>query len=295
MKTRFTNQPYHEEDYSPRDAYQPEERGVSRGSWFYPVVNFTLIDLLQRLFMGIKRLLVAIKYQFYKKTGASEAGSPGGPGRGKRTIPWFKIGMIGLVLFMFTQKDFQFSINMRAPKAVAGQEDVSKRPDEAVRQGMNIAQAISYKDNNRSSAASGKKATAISKSLNDSDVEAYIKRFRKVAVMEMKKFGIPASVKMAWGILESRAGQEVAAALDNNHFGALMEGQPYTTAWENWRAHSMLLRANYSGLFQSGSDYQRWVKALDQARVSADRDFDKNLLSLIERYQLDRLDQEFMQ
>jgi flagellum-specific peptidoglycan hydrolase FlgJ len=294
MKTRFTNQPYHGEEYSSRDTYQSEERGVSRGSWFYPAFNFTLIDLLQRLFMGLKRLLVAFKYQFYKKAGSPGAGRSDRSATGMRKIPWFKIGMIGLFLFMFTQKDFQFSINMRAPKAVPGQEDQASRDEEAVRQGMNIAQAIAFKDQNRASKASRReKAAAVS--LNDAQVETYIKRFRKVAIMEMKKFGIPASIKMAWGILESGAGEKTAAALDNNHFGTLMEGQPYTTAWENWRAHSMLLQSNYSGLFQSGNDYRRWVKALDQAGVTADRGFDENLLNIIERYQLDRLDQEFMQ
>lgn len=291
MKTRYTNKPYYDNSQNHNERYKADGKSVSQGQWYYPVFNITLIDLVQRLFMGIKRLLVALKYQFYKKTNYSPMDRSDVQGTGKWKIPWFKIGLVGLVLFIFTQKDFQFSINMKAPKAVPGQEDMTDIHADASGQGMNIAQAISFKDRKKTSRNAG---SSMSVDLNDQDVEVYIKRFRKVAMVEMQKFGIPASVKMAWGILESEAGQKSEASINNNHFGYLMQGQPFTTAWENWRAHSLLLQANYSGLFHIGNNYSQWIKALDKAKVSADPDFDKNLLNIIEKYQLDRLDQEFM-
>lgn len=293
MKTSFTNQPYYDRDYNHTERERVKEKGVSRGQWYYPVFNFTLIDLLERLLMGLKRLFVALKYQLYKKSNASVGGSrTQAPIAGKWKIPWFRIGIIGLIVFMFTQKDFQFSINMRAPQGVRGEESTAQGKEDNAHQEMNIVQAISYQDRNTKNR---KNKPELLVSLNEMAAEAYIGRFRKVAVMEMKKFGIPASVKMAWGILESGAGQKVEASVNNNHFGRLMEGQPFTTAWENWRAHSLLLQSEYSGLFHNGSSYKDWIKALDKARVSTDRDFDKKLLNIIERFQLQQLDQEPMQ
>ena len=49
--------------------------------------------------------------------------------------------------------------------------------------------------------------------------ESYIKQYRKLAVEEMKKYRIPASITLAQGLLESGAGQSVLARKSNNHFG----------------------------------------------------------------------------
>ena len=51
------------------------------------------------------------------------------------------------------------------------------------------------------------------------DAEAYIKKYRKIAVKEMKKYGIPASITLAQGILESGSGNSRLAKKGKNHFG----------------------------------------------------------------------------
>ncbi len=288
MKTRYSHQPYYHNDQSRGNGYRSNEKRVSRGQWYHPVINLTLVDILYKLFMGIKRIFVALKYQVFKNTQQEFSGSVASIGIGKFKVPWVKLVLIGIVIFLFTQKDFQFSFNMKAPLSNSTSKTASLQGNGDAQQ-MNVAQTISLLDRKKSRSSSAKTATP---PFNDQTVESYIKRFRKVALMEMKKFGIPASIKMAWGILETQGGMERA---DNNHFGALMEGQPFTTAWENWRLHSVMLQSNYSGLFHSGDDYKSWVKALDKADVSSDRNFDKKMLNLIERYQLFLLDQELMQ
>lgn len=239
--------------------------------------------------MGIWRLLVALKYQFYKNIWGGGAVQSSRAGAKKFRIPWFKVGLVGVAIFFFTQKDIQFSINMKAP--LGGEEyGASQTSQGGDHQQMNVAQAISFREKGKKD-----KKTEAALNLNEQRVDEYISRFRKVALMEMKKFGIPASVKMAWGLLESEAGQKPERLQDNNHFGPLMAGQPFTTAWENWRAHSLLLQTNYSGLLSIGNNYRKWIKALDEARVSTDRDFDQKLLFIIDQYQLHLLDREILQ
>ncbi len=291
MRSRYSNQPYDQGD-SRNNYDQSNEKSVSRGQWFFPAIDFTLMDLLQKLLMGFKRLFIALKYQFYKKASPEETMGFGSGSARKWKIPWFKVGLVGIVIFLFTQKDIQFSINMRAP--LGGEESVGSSGDsDADRQPMNVAQAIPMK-NSVKREKKGERNTAGQglSTYSTYDANAYISRFRKVALMEMKKFGIPASIKMAWGILDSQAGNKPARLEDNNHFGAIMEGTPFATAWENWRAHSLLLQEQYPGLFQGGNDYRQWVKMLDQADISGDKQFGQKLNRIIEQYELHQLDLE---
>ena len=58
----------------------------------------------------------------------------------------------------------------------------------------------------------------VKKSKSQTDVEKYIDRFKKVAMTEHQKFGIPASITLAQGILESGAGKSLLTKKTNNHF-----------------------------------------------------------------------------
>lgn len=143
---------------------------------------------------------------------------------------------------------------------------------------------------------------------------AYIRRFQRVAIAEMEKFGIPASISMAQGLLESNAGQSRLAREINNHFGIKCHSktcQPghcdnyhddsakdffvrYGNAWESWRAHSKLLAdpsRRYAGFIKScGNDYLCWAKGLKKKGYATAPRYDKKLIDLIEKYQLHRLD-----
>ena len=106
----------------------------------------------------------------------------------------------------------------------------------------------------------------------------------------MEKYGIPASVKLAQGIIESWAGEHPAARQNNNHFGSPLRGEEFESAWESWRVHSHLLQSEYASLFKSGDSYKQWAKALKRSDYTDDRQYDKKLISVIEKYQLYLLD-----
>lgn len=140
----------------------------------------------------------------------------------------------------------------------------------------------------------------------------YIQRFGPVAVKEMKKYGIPASITLAQGLLESNAGQSKLATLNNNHFGIKCFSQKcqaghcsnhsddshkdffrkYHSAWESYRAHSLFLqRARYQHLLElPQSDYKAWAKGLSEAGYATDPKYASKLICIIDALNLHRFD-----
>lgn len=145
-------------------------------------------------------------------------------------------------------------------------------------------------------------------------VEAYIANFSGIAKEEMRKYKIPASITLAQGILESGSGQGRLAVKANNHFGIKCHGwtgqkiyhdddasqecfRKYKHAESSFEDHSTFLtsRSRYSKLFQlREDDYKAWAKGLRAAGYATDRKYPQKLISLIERYQLYRFDDEVL-
>ena len=132
---------------------------------------------------------------------------------------------------------------------------------------------------------------ALTPVVNDREVQHYIARYSQLAVQEMKEYGIPASVKMAQAILESDAGQSDYALYENNHFGRLLTGGDYANAGENWEAHSRYLAEEFPRLFKLGDSYKKWAQGLKKYGYSTRRNYDEQLIRIIERYQLYLLDE----
>ena len=140
----------------------------------------------------------------------------------------------------------------------------------------------------------------------------YVKRFSPVAVAEMKKYGIPASITLAQGLLESDAGQSRLAVNNNNHFGIKCFARncklghcsnhsddshkdffrKYKSVWESYRAHSLFLqRSRYQHLRKIPcSDYKSWAKGLSKAGYATDKKYANKLITLIESMKLHRFD-----
>ena len=148
--------------------------------------------------------------------------------------------------------------------------------------------------------------------LGQKDLNGFIKRFAPVAIVEMHKYDIPASIKMAQGIIESRAGHSKLAINNNNHFGMKCFSKKcskdhcsnatddhhkdffrkYKTIWESWRDHSLLLQGDrYKSLKKYKRDYKKWAKGLKKAGYATDKNYDKKLIDVIEKYQLYKLDE----
>lgn len=145
----------------------------------------------------------------------------------------------------------------------------------------------------------------------DDPYEAYIKKYSDIAVKEMQRSGVPASITLAQGLLESRAGQSPLAAEGNNHFGVkchndwtgktmLMDDESrnecfrvYPNVEESFRDHSDFLRYQdrYKGLFDlRQGDYKAWARGLKKAGYATDPAYATKLIDLIERYGLDKYD-----
>lgn len=145
-------------------------------------------------------------------------------------------------------------------------------------------------------------------------VEEYIEGYAEIAKEEMKLYNIPASITLAQGILESGAGKGELTRRANNHFGIKChewEGdvvyhnddrsqecfRKYNDSKYSYRDHSLFLseRKRYAGLFElDPDDYKSWAKGLRAAGYATDRKYPAKLIDLIERYQLDRFDDEVL-
>ena len=137
------------------------------------------------------------------------------------------------------------------------------------------------------------------------NTEDYVKFYSNIAMDEMIQFGIPASITLAQGILESGAGKGRLAVQANNHFGIKChdwngkkiyhdddEEQECFRKYDNpeysYRDHSLFLsnRARYSFLFDlKKDDYKQWAKGLKKAGYATDPKYPQKLIDLIQRYQ----------
>lgn len=139
----------------------------------------------------------------------------------------------------------------------------------------------------------------------------YIERYASVAQVEMRKFGIPASISLAQGLVESRAGHSTLARRNNNHFGMKCFSKKcakghcsnftddhhkdffriYQNSWESWRAHSqMLASGRYTTLKKYGKDYRNWAYGLKTLGYATDRNYAEKLIGMIEKYDLQKYD-----
>jgi hypothetical protein len=144
-------------------------------------------------------------------------------------------------------------------------------------------------------------------------VKIYIGKYKDIAIKEMKDYGIPASITLAQGILESNAGRSKLAIEANNHFGIKChvewQGKTfyqddetknecfrmYEHPEESFRDHSVFLsqRDRYKDLFSLDiTDYTSWANGLKAAGYATNPKYPESIISLIERFGLNRYDRE---
>ena len=143
------------------------------------------------------------------------------------------------------------------------------------------------------------------------DYEHYVLTYYPLAVEQMERYGIPASITLAQGLLESGAGKSELARKSNNHFGIkadkswkgksvssmdngrLCKFRKYKEVRDSYEDHSKFLagKERYAGLFRlKRTDYKGWAKGLRKAGYAEDRQYPQKLISLIERYNLQQYD-----
>lgn len=146
--------------------------------------------------------------------------------------------------------------------------------------------------------------------------EEYISKYAGIAVAEMYRSGIPASITLAQGLLESGAGRSSLASEGNNHFGIKCHNnwkgktmradddaknecfRVYSSAEESFRDHSDFLRYRdrYKFLFDFDiTDYKSWAAGLKKAGYATDPGYASKLIKYIEDYDLSAYDKMTLQ
>ncbi len=148
--------------------------------------------------------------------------------------------------------------------------------------------------------------------IKDEDAIPYINRFAETAQTEQRQYNIPASIKLAQGILESACGKSRLAVRNNNHFGIKCFSKnckkghctnfeddhhkdffrKYSSAWQSYRDHSIFLAGSrYEHLQKEGINYKAWAYGLKKAGYATDPNYAEKLIEIIERFNLHVYDQ----
>jgi LysM repeat protein len=143
--------------------------------------------------------------------------------------------------------------------------------------------------------------------------EEYLQMYQDDAIKEMNRSGVPASITMAQGMLESSYGNSELARKANNHFGIKCHSdwtgkkiykdddsknecfRVYKSVLDSYKDHSDFLtgKSRYAFLFDLKiTDYKGWAKGLRKAGYATNPKYPELLIGLIERYNLDELDKK---
>jgi len=141
----------------------------------------------------------------------------------------------------------------------------------------------------------------------DAQVATYIDHFKDVAIAEQVRCGIPASITLAQGILESAAGTSELCLNAQNHFGIKCKSnwqgmtyaytddakdecfRKYKDAFTSYKDHSDFLKNSkrYASLFEySVEDYQAWAKGLKRCGYASNPQYAVKLIQIVEKYNL---------
>jgi flagellum-specific peptidoglycan hydrolase FlgJ len=145
----------------------------------------------------------------------------------------------------------------------------------------------------------------------EADIYTYVDIYKEIAIQKMVEYKIPASITLAQGIFESACGTSKLATEGNNHFGIKChkewEGETikhdddelqecfrkYKQAEDSYNDHSLFLisRPRYAKLFTLDIlDYEGWARELKTAGYATNPQYADKLMSLIERFELAKLD-----
>jgi flagellum-specific peptidoglycan hydrolase FlgJ len=232
------------------------------------------------------------------------------------TSPWTKLIVLCSLCLILTRKEFSFSLTIN-PAGIfqVNEHTVFQDHTDPKAPGAMTAGAVAPAGSQAVLAAyETPKKEWTARQLKQL---AYVEQYREVALEEMEKHGIPASITLAQGLLESGTGRSTLARKNNNHFGIKCFSKKchkghcsnhsddhhkdffriYGTPEESYRAHSkVLMKDRYRKLFGlSITDYQSWAKGLSKAGYATDPRYARKLIAMIEDLELHRYDKLFTQ
>lgn len=253
----------------------------------------SLKEYVDHILKGIKRFKAVLQHQFERRTfGIFEK---------KYVMTFAKLSILAIIMLFILKKDIAYNFN--SPNFAGENSNKEKTNTDKHKKDYATQASLGTVVNDLSPAAP--------EDLRESQVRSYIDKFTNTAVSEMDQFGIPASISMAQAIVESRSGTSILAVKNNNHFGikcfskSCSKGhcsnftddhhkdffRKYTGSMDSWREHShFLMKNSYRKLLKHGKDYKAWARGLREYGYATDASYDKKLISIIERYELYRLD-----
>lgn len=233
---------------------------------------------------------------------------------------WLKGIFIVLGIWLMISKDISININMQNAMKVASTMNASGDKENKVKP-MNTSLlkkaktkvqgddnlANTYSNLTKGGDLDAQKAEKRRKQL------VYVKKYKHIAIKEMNEYGIPASITLAQGLLESNVGESKLATRNNNHFGMKCFSKKckkghcsnftddshkdffriYANAEDSYRAHSLLLKKStrYRKLFNlSKHDYKGWAKGLKSAGYATDPKYAYKIIGIIEDLDLNKYD-----
>ena len=144
----------------------------------------------------------------------------------------------------------------------------------------------------------------------NSAYQTYIDQYKDLAIEQMKRYKIPASITLAQGLFESGAGRSRLATQSNNHFGIKCHGwggrkvyhdddadnecfRAYDNVYDSYEDHSRFLtgQSRYARLFRyDPTDYKRWARGLKECGYATNPRYADKLIGIIELYGLYKFD-----
>jgi Mannosyl-glycoprotein endo-beta-N-acetylglucosaminidase len=160
--------------------------------------------------------------------------------------------------------------------------------------------------------------TMFASNANSTKVNSYVTQYSQIAIYESVRSGIPASIILGQGVLESQYGMGRLAKIANNHFGikwtSSKDGEyvllqdddhdasgklvqsrfiKYKSTEESYVHHTdfLMTRSNYKRLFTfDRTDYRNWAKGLSECHYATDPEYASKLINIIETYNLQQYD-----
>ena len=211
------------------------------------------------------------------------------------TSPWTKVAFLLVLAVFVTRNELRFSVSLDAG-ALFGMHGQSVFDSPS---GTDNASFFSFADDRNRSA-------------REREQLAYVNAYGHIAREQMREHGIPASITLAQGLLESGIGKSTLALRNNNHFGLKCFSKTckqshcsnhsddhhkdffriFSSPEESYAAHGELLQKDrYRPLFRlDPRDYRGWARGLSKAGYATDPKYADKLIALIENLQLQRLD-----
>jgi len=232
-------------------------------------------------------------------------------------IDWLKVGMCLLLLYFLTNS--YWGLNNSQPNETSSKEefiidDIIKEKDkQIILEGNKTLKKNIANDKTQKASVLGfldlnvKKKPSLRRSkFYDQDgkvIKSFLKRFVHVAINEEKKFGVPTSVILASALLQSDVGFRSISKKSNNYFGVQCSDgwkgkktkdngcyRAYENAWSSFRDHSIYVTKELKLGKLKGKNYKVWAEALADSGKFDTKNFEKNLVKVIEDLELHRLD-----